>query len=153
MGRTDYIIEGYEFDVFRWFFFENVESRPRDFSRFDGFKKVFLVDDTTAGAIDNEHTFLHFREGIGVYHPFRLFCTRGVHGDKVRLLQQFIQCDEHDAKFSGCVRGDKGVIGDDVHLQTLRSVGDNRADAPDSDDAQGLVVELSTHKFILLPVA
>ena len=45
------------------------------------------------------------------------------------------------------------IVGDDLHLQPVRAVGDDRADVAAADQAERLAGELDAHEAVLLPLA
>jgi hypothetical protein len=54
---------------------------------------------------------------------------------------------------SATARSSDRIVGDDLHLQAQRPVGDDGADVAAADDAQRLVEQLHAHEAVLLPLA
>ncbi len=60
---------------------------------------------------------------------------------------------ELHAELLGAGAGDVGVVGDDAHVERLQARGDERADAAEADDADGLLEELGAGVGAALPLA
>ena len=153
MRRADDVRQADQVHVFRGLLFKDVQRGPGHLSRDDGVVEVLFVDDPAAGAVDDENALFHFGEGVLVDDAPGFLGHGRVDGDEVGVLQQVVQADEADPDLLGRFRRDEGVVGNDVHLQPLRPVGDDGSHAADPDDAQRLVEELVPHEFVLFPFA
>src|SRR6201999_1541116 len=58
-----------------------------------------------------------------------------------------------DAHLRGPCRLDVGVVGDDLHTERGHALRDQRADAAEADDAEGLLGELDARVLAALPLA
>ncbi len=73
--------------------------------------------------------------------------------DEIGAGQQIVERDALDAEFDGPFRRQERVVGDDAHLQSLRAVGDDRADIAAADDPEGLAGQLDPHEARFFPFA
>ena len=101
-----------------------------------------LVDEPAAGDVDDERGRLHERELLGADHAGRLGRLRHVDRDEVALLEQLVEREQLHAELLRAGARDVGVVGDDAHAERLQARGDERADAAEADDADGLLEEL-----------
>ena len=72
----------------------HVERGGSDLARVQRGQQVVLHDDLAAGAIDQAHLRLHFREGRRVQHAARLVGHRHVDGDEVRVPVHIVPITE-----------------------------------------------------------
>ncbi len=137
----------------RRFLDEDVESGARHLPRFERLAQCRLVHQPAARAIDDAHALLHFRERRGVDDVARLVGERRVQRDEIGTLEQFVEPHLFDAQIRRPALGQKRIIGDHLHLQPKRALGDDRADIAAADDAQRLGENLHTHEPVLFPLA
>ena len=112
-----------------------------------------LVDQAAAGAIDDHHPRPGLRQGLGREDVAGLVGQRGVQADDVGAGQKLVQLDLLHPDLHRPLGREEGIVGDDLHLQAIGPVGDDRADVAGADQAQGLGVELDAHEAVLLPPA
>ncbi len=74
-----------------------------------------------------------------------------MHGNKIRLLIEFIEGDQSDAQLLGHVRGNERVMGNHAHFQPLGAVGNYRAHSSQTDDPQCFIAKFIAHKFAFFP--
>ncbi len=75
-------------------------------------------------------------------------------GDDVGALEHLLDpAGALDAQLAKALGGDELVEGDHVHLEALRTLGDELADAAEADDAECLPVELSALELGAVPTA
>ena len=65
--------------------------------------------------------------------------------------EKFIEGDVLDPQGGRHLGYDMRIMGKDTHFHCQGAVGDNRADVPETCDAQGLVIKLRAYKFLLFP--
>ena len=75
-----------------------------------------------------------------------------MHADEVGLGHQLLEADHPHAHLGGASGLDVGVVGDHVHAERGQPLGDEHADAAESDDADGLLVELDAGVPAALPL-
>jgi hypothetical protein len=76
-----------------------------------------------------------------------------VQRDEVGLGDQVVEREQLDAEAAGAIGGDVGVVGDEAHAEREGALGDQRADAAEADDAEGLAVQLDALPPGALPLA
>ena len=130
---------------------EDVESGSADLAGVDGVGQCLLVDQTTAGGVDDDDTLLGAGELLGADETEGLGRLGQVHGDEVGALEELVEADQLDAELSGPGRRNVGVVRDDVGLEGGQTCGDQLADAAEADDADGLVEDLDTVERRTLP--
>ena len=110
-----------------------------------------LVDQPAASAVDDPRAGLHARQRAGVDQMPRLLAQRHMQGDEIHPRQQVFEGHEIDAQVSGHLLGHIRVVGHHVHLHGLRSPRHLATDAPESDHADGLVLELDAEIRLAIP--
>ena len=73
--------------------------------------------------------------------------------DEIGAPQQFVELDLLDAELERAFGGQKRIVGDHLHLQPDRAVGDDRTDIAAADDAERLAENLDAEEFVLFPFA
>ena len=122
---------------------EHVERRAAHLSRLDGGLERIEVDELAARAVDDPHAVLHLRDGLGVDPVDGVRGLGEMDRDDVGPRVQLVgRLRVLHAELPEALGGDELVEGDHVHLERLRALGDQLADAPEADHAQGLAVEL-----------
>ena len=112
-----------------------------------------LVDDAAARRVDDPHARLHLAQRLFADESDRVGRLRQVHGDEVRLGEQLVEGDHPDAELRGACGLDVGVVGHEPHAERREPLGDEQPDAPEADDADGLVGELDAGELRALPLA
>ena len=130
---------------------EHVEACAGDAVRLEGRVERVLVDESTAGDVDDEGRRLHERELVGADHARGLGRLRHVDRDEVAGLQKLVEAQQRDAELLGACAGDVGVVGDHGHPEGLQALRDESADAAEADDADSLLVELDAGVLGALP--
>ena len=92
------------------------------------------------------------RELLGADHAGGLGRLRHVDRDEVALLEQLVEREQLHAELLGARARDVGVVGDDAHVERLQARGDERADAAEADDADGLLEQLGAGVRAALPL-
>ena len=114
----------------------------------------FLVEEAAAGAVDQADARLHHRDLLVADHVERLFGARRVDGDVVRLAQELLErLFPLHVQIAEPRIGDVGVVGDHPHGEAAGALGDQAADAAQSDDAERLGVELAALELLASPLA
>ena len=67
--------------------------------------------------------------------------------DEVGLLQEEIEVDHLDTEPLGVLDGDKGIVGQDLHVEAPGSARHLRADFAKTDDPQDLVADLGADEL------
>ncbi len=101
-----------------------------------------LVDQPTTRDVDDERRGLHERELLGADHAGGLGRLGHVHGDEVALAQHLVEREQFDLQLLCAGGRDVRVVSDHAHAERAQALGDQRADAAESDDADGLLEQL-----------
>ena len=131
---------------------EHVEAGAGDRACRERLVERVLVDEPAAGDVDDEGRRLHARELLGADHAGRLGRLRHVDRDEVAALEQLVEGHQLHAELLGPRGRDVRVVGDDLGAERLQAGGDECADAAESDDADGLLVELDAGVVRPLPL-
>ena len=108
-----------------------------------------VIHDLSPGQVDEPDAPLHGADGLGVDHVLGLLGVVDVDGDIVRPLIQLVDVLHHvdvAVQPQGGVHGEIGVVAVHVHAQGQGDVGYQRADGAQTDDAQGLFIQLRPDK-------
>ena len=132
---------------------EDVEAGAGDLAGRERGVQGLLVDESAAGDVDDVRRRLHHRELLGADHAGRLGRLRHVDRDEVALLEQLVEGQQLDPELLRAGAGDVGVVRDDAHVEGLQTSGDERADAAETDDADGLLEQLGAGVGAALPLA
>ena len=132
---------------------EHVERRAADMPAVEPGLQRRLVDQPAARAVDDAHALLRLGEVLGRLEVAGGVGQRRVEGDEVGARQQLVQRDLLDAELHRAFGGQERIVGDDLHPEAQRAVGDDRADIARADQAQRLGGELHPHEAVLLPLA
>ena len=132
---------------------EDVEARAGDDAGREGFVQRVLVDEPAAGDIDDVGGRLHRGQLRGADHPGRLRGLRHVHRDEVALAQHLVEGEQLHLQLLRAGGGDVGVVADDAHAEGAQALGDEAADAAETEDADGLLEQLGTRVGAALPRA
>ena len=131
---------------------EHVDGRSGDVSVDDGRGQRVLVDDPTAGDVDQPRAAAHAAQLGGADDASRGVAERHVHGEDVRFGQECLEVAELGAGLVGALAGDQRVVGQHAHLQAL--AGDAchlEADLAEAEHAQRLVPQLQPLEARALP--
>ncbi len=132
---------------------EHVERRAADLAAVQRVLECRLVYQATACAIDDPHAPLGLRQILAAQNIARLIGQRGMQGDEIGLGQQRIEIGLFDAQFDRTFGGEEGIVGDDLHLQPQRAIGNDRADIARADQAECLAGQLDAHEAVLFPLS
>jgi hypothetical protein len=132
---------------------EHVQPGARDTAVLEGQVKGLLVHDAAAGGVDDAHRRLHQPQLAVADEAERLGRLGQVDGDEVALAQQLLQAHQPDAELRGAGGLDVRVVGDDVHVERRQPLGDEHADAAETEHADGLALQLDAGVLGALPLA
>ena len=122
---------------------EDVEAGPAHLARLERLLERGQVDQLAAGAVDDAHTVLHLREGLGVHVVERLGGLRQVDGDDVRAGVESLGVGRAlGAQLAIALRRDERVEGQHLHPECAGPLGDELADPAEAEDAERLLVHL-----------
>src|SRR4051812_1631509 len=74
-----------------------------------------------------------------------------MHGQKIRAREDFIERREFQLKVARLVRRDEWIISDDVHSKGSRATRDDAPDSPQTNNAEGLALQLNANETLALP--
>ena len=132
---------------------KHVERRPADMAAVEPGLQRRFVDQPTPGAVDDADALLGLGEIVRRQDVAGAVGQRRVQRDEIRPGQQIIEHHLFNAEVLRALRRQERIIGDDLHLQTQRAVGDDRADIARADQPQRLAGEFDPHEAVLLPLA
>ena len=117
-----------------------------------GFGQIIFVDHPTPSTIHQINAFLHPGDrGFG-----NEICgfggQRSVDGDDIGLGEQLFERHGGHTMLFGGLRGEKGIVGDHVHQESLRHMSHMGADFSHTENPEGLVGKLHSHELGLLPL-
>src|SRR5690606_17296939 len=131
----------------------HVDARAADVTAAHGLGQRVLVHEATAGRVDDDHTLLGGGELVLADEAERFGGLRQVDRDRVGPAQQVLEVGELDAELRGAGRRDVRVVGDQLDAERGEPLRDQLADLAETDDADGLAVELDTGERAALPLA
>ncbi len=111
-----------------------------------------VVDHSFAREVQEHRTRAHRLQRLGVDQVLGGGHQRHVDADEMRSLQQFghrVRLADLSRQAPGGIDGDVGVVADHVHAQPDRRVGDQAADAAQSDHPKRVPGELEPRKCLL----
>ena len=132
---------------------EHVEPGGRDPAGLEGVVQRTLVDDAAARGVDQHQRRLGLGELLGADQADGLRGLGQVHRHEVGLGEEGVEVDEPDAHLGGAAGLHVRVVRDDLHAERREPLRDQHADATETDDADGLLVELDAGVLRPLPLA
>ena len=133
---------------------EDVEGRAADLARLECRLQRVEVDELAASAVDDPDAVLHLRDGLGVDPVDGVRRLGEVDRDDVRLGVELVRrLRVLHPQLPEALGGDELVERDHVHLERLRALRDQLADAAEADHAEGLAVELVAGELGARPLA
>ncbi len=132
---------------------EHVEAGAGDALRLERRVERVLVDDPAAAGVDDAQGRLRERELLGADEARGVRRLGDVDGDEVGDAHQLVEREELHAELLRASRRDVGVVRDERGAEAREALRDERADAAEADDADGLLVELHSREGRALPEA
>ena len=109
--------------------------------------QVRFGNDFATRTIHDFHARLHLRERRGVQHFLRLLRHRHVDGDEIRLAINVVQIRrKFRADGFGAIFREIRIVSHDTHAERDRALGDFRADAAHSQNAESFSGEFHALK-------
>ena len=134
--------------------FVDIQRRARDLAGFQRGQQIDFVDDPAPRAIQEPHAVLHLRKRGGVHHAARLVRHRHVNRDEVGGREEPVQLvDQFHAQLLGAIERQVGIVGDDLHAEGERALGDFAADAAHAEHAERLAKKFSAFERLAVPLA
>ena len=153
MRRGDDVLELEQRAVGARLLGEHVQAGGGDLAGLERVVQRGLVDDAAAGGVDQHQAGLGLGELLGADQTGGLRGLRQVHAHEVGLGEERVEVDQPNAHLRGTAGLHVGVVGDHVHAERAQPLGDQHADPPEADDADGLLVELDAGVLRPLPLA
>jgi hypothetical protein len=124
---------------------EHVEPRPGDEPRAERLHQRLLVDDASAGDVDQVRRGLHPLQEVAVHHVPGFRRKRHVAHDDVGLAEEPVAVDQLHAVPGPLLRrqGDVGVVGDQPDVEAAGPLGGGPARPPEADEAQRLPLQVA----------
>ena len=138
MRRAHHVRQAEQAALRRRFFPENVDRGAGDVAGFERLAQRRLVNELTARTVDQPHAFFGQLQRLGVDDVAGLVGQRRVQGDEIGAPPQLVELDLFDAELDRALGRQIRVVGDHLHLQPDRPVGDDRTDIAAADDAERL---------------
>ena len=130
MRRHDYFVVAQQRVLSGRLFAEHVDGGTGDAAVVERANQGRLIDQLTAGRVNDAHPGLHLREVFIVDQVARLGRQSDVEADDVSLCKHFILGDQLHAEALSLFRRDVRVVRDDAHVHTSDAAGHLRCDVP-----------------------
>jgi hypothetical protein len=150
--RTEHLRVLHEREVLRGLHGENVERGPAELPGVQRIDERGLVHERAARAVHEEGALLHLLELHRPEKVFRLGAARRVERDDVRLREKLVQRDRLDAQLRRTLRGHERIEGEERQVPRPQARRHPRADLPQTDEADGLALQLGPHELRPLPL-
>src|SRR5699024_7288087 len=131
----------------------DIETGTTDVAGLDRIRQCLLIDEATAGRVDDDLALLGLGQELGVEHAGGLLGLGQVDGNEVGATHQFFQLHELYAELCGTCRVGVGIVGDDGGLESSEALSEQLSDVAEADDADGLAEDLHTVEGGALPLA
>src|SRR5699024_4464350 len=122
----------------------DIETGTTDVAGLDRIRQCLLIDEATAGRVDDDLALLGLGQELGVEHAGGLLGLGQVDGNEVGATHQFFQLHELYAELCGTCRVGVGIVGDDGGLESSEALSEQLSDVAEADDADGLAEDLHT---------
>ncbi len=132
---------------------EDIEGSTGNLPGFDRRLEIGFDDQLAPRTVDQANAAPGPGQRLRVDHPPGPVGQRRVERDEVRPRQQFVDLDLLDVEVAGPVIGQIGIVGDHLHLQPVRPVGDDRADVAATNNAEGLAGQFDPDETGFFPFA
>ena len=151
VGGEDDVVEAVEGRSLERLLAEDVEGGTGNVAGLECGGESSVVNQFTAGAVDDADVGLHFGEGGGVDDALGLGGEADVEREIVRGRDEFVEVNEADAVFAGDGSGDEGIVADEFHAEGAGAAGDLEADPAEAEDAEGLGFEFAALEGFFSP--
>ena len=131
--------------------FEHIEGCPGHMTRFQRLGQSDLIDQTTAGAVDDPHTGFHLGNRLSIQNIAGLLGFGHMQCDEIGPRQKLVQVHFLHAQFFGPLLGEEGIIGHNLHLEAQGTLTDDAANITRANHAKGLARKLYPHEFGFFP--
>ena len=138
MRRAHHVRQAEQAALRRRFFPEDVDRGAGDVAGFERLAQRRLVNELAARAVDQPHAFFDELKRLGIDDVAGLVGQRRVQGDEIGAPPQLVELDFFDAELDRALGRQIRIVGDHLHLQPDRPVGDDRTDIAAADDAERL---------------
>src|SRR5262249_15839094 len=108
----------------------DIKGGAGEMARLQGRDEGLLIDDASAGAVDDAGALLHAGELRGADQVARLVGQWRVDGEEVAARQQLVEArDPLNAQLAGAIRSEEGIETDYLHVEAGAPTRDLPADA------------------------
>ena len=115
---------------------EHIDACAGDLAVAQRRDQLILLDDGSAGGVDEESVLFHFAEKVRTDHALRGFVEMQVQGDDVAFRGDLVHRLERDAERRDLLLREERVIGDHVHAEGLRLLDRAAGDSAAADRAE-----------------
>ena len=129
----------------------DIQRRAADLAGFDGRVQGRGIDQLAARAVDDPHAVFHLADQVSIDDPGSLRREREVQAQVVGTGQQRVELEQFYPGTLCSVTRHERVVCDHLHAEGARALGDLPADAPESDDPEGLAEDLVALKLLPFP--
>ncbi len=144
MRRHDDVVEPEQRPVVR-LGGEDVESGTCELAGRERLRQSLLVDQPSAGGVDDPRAVLHLRDRVAIDHPPGLVGQGRVQGEEVGAAEDLVLGERVlDTELPEALVRDERVVGDDLHAEADGSAGNLLADPAETEHPEGLALELDS---------
>ena len=127
----------------RGFVFVDVQRAARDVPALNGGFECFFIDESASCAVHHQRALVHEGKALGIDDLAGVVGEGNVQGDYICAGQSCLgRLGQLDLELVRPGLGQKGVESDDLHVESLRTLGELGPDAAHSDHRETFVVEL-----------
>ena len=131
----------------------DIQCGAADVTALDRFDERGLVDQLTAGGVDQLQAFLAIAQPCGIEGVTGLRRRRHVQRQIVGARAQVVERHQLDVEFGRNVRSDERIVRDHGHLEGLGTTRDFLADSPQPGKPEDLAADFLAEKTLLVPLA
>ena len=129
---------------------DHVQSRRSHLSAIERVGNVLLVNELTAGVIDEDDAVLHLGDAVLVDHAGVFQRKVAVQRNDVRAGVKLVQSNIFHDRATGAIR--IKIVSQHVHAERLGDTRLGLTDASEADDADGLALQLDERIVPIAPV-
>ena len=149
----DNFVEFEQRGVSAWLGGVNVETSAADVSGLDGLSQCGLINQATAGGVDDDLPLLGLRQQVSVEHACSFFGLRQVDRHEVGTAHQLFELNQFHTQLRCAGWVGVWVISDDVRLESGEALGEQLTNVAEADDTDGLAQDFHALEGGTLPLA
>ena len=153
VGGEDDILHSLKGRVLQGLFVENVESRGRHLTLFQGLHQIDFVQQLSACAIHQTNAFFHFLDCGSVDHARGLRRQAHMQSDVIRRSIDLVEAGAANPEFLGDGHRDERIVGYQLHSKGPGASCHFHTDAAKADNSKCLAAKLRTLQRFLFPLS